>query len=71
MAGGADSEANSARHRLLTVECLQLRAEQVASKAETAVLLVEHRDEVVRHAVAVRVCGGGRRGCEGLGGSRR
>ena len=57
MAGGADSEADSPRDRLLAVERLQLRSKQVAREAETAGLLVEHRHQVVRYAVAVCVCG--------------
>ena len=56
MTGGTDPEADSPGHRLLAVEGPQLGAEQVAGEAETAALLVEHRDEVVRHTVAVCVC---------------
>ena len=61
MTGGTDPEADSPRHGLLAVQRPQLRAEQVAGEAEAAALLVEYRDQVVRHTVAVCVCqrGGG------------
>ena len=64
----ADPEADSPRHCILTVESLQLRAEQVAGEAEAAVLLVEDGDQVVRDAVAVGVCRKERRWGGGGGG---
>jgi len=54
--GGRDPEADAPRHRLLRVQRLQLRPEQVRREPETAGGFVEDRDQVVGDHVAVCVC---------------
>ena len=50
-----DAERDAARNRLLGVQRLDLRPEQVGHEPETAVLFVEDRDQVVGDDVTVRV----------------
>ncbi len=49
-------EADAPWHRLLSVQRLQLRPEEVRREPETAGRLVEDRDQVVGDDVTIRIC---------------
>ncbi len=49
-------EADAPWHRLLSVQRLQFRPEEVRRESETAGRLVKDGDQVVRDDVTIRVC---------------